>query len=147
MNPKKRLQITNAQKAETKEYQALDLNQSYPCPVCRQGTIEPITLTEAWGCDRCRQIFERGVESNTIGKLSTPYHRQRNWRWNGRQWVLAGKLEKPKAFNAATAAIIGFFLWIVLSRIDLSGISSAFILGVAVAALLLIGIVWVLRRR
>ena len=146
MNLKKRSRQIDNQSAEATA-RSLNLEQSYPCPACRQGTIEPITLTEAWGCDRCHQIFERRAESNTIGKLSTPYHRQRNWRWNGAQWILTGKSEKPTAFNAAAIAIGVFFWFFVLSRIELSGFSAAFLLGVTVAVLLLVVMFWVLRRR
>lgn len=147
MNSKEKLQRQNAQRLDRVEHQSLVLEQSYPCPICRQGQIEPITLTEAWGCDRCRQIFERRAESNTIGKLSAPYYRQRSWRWDGKQWVLVGKIVRPKSFNVATATALGFLLWIVLSRIDLSGISSIFLLGVTVAILFLVVMFWVLRRR
>lgn len=147
MNLKRQIQGNETHGAETTERYTLQLDQSYPCPVCRQGTIKPITLTEAWGCDRCRQIFERRAESNTIGKLSTPYNRQRNWRWDGKQWVLGSKLIKPKAFNVATAAVLGFFLWVVLSRIDLSSFSVVVLLGMAVAILLLVVIFWTLQRR
>jgi len=144
---KKQLKQTEDRRRAATSERLLDPEQSYPCPICRQGTIEPITLTEAWGCDRCRQIFERRAESNTIGKLSTPYHRQRNWCWDGKQWILAGQPRKPKAFNAAVTAAFVFFLWTVLSRIDLSELSALFLLGVAAVVLLLVVIFWVLRRR
>ena len=147
MTSKKRFQKAKARGAETKNHQVLDLEQSYPCPICRQGTLEPITLTEAWGCDRCRQIFERGADTHTIGKLSTPYHRQRRWHWNGKQWMLVSQHEKPRAFNAAAAAILGFLLWVALSRIDRLGLSSVLLLGIALAVLLLVVIFWVQWRR
>ncbi|MEL6816998.1 MAG: hypothetical protein AAFP03_19705, partial [Cyanobacteria bacterium J06598_3] len=80
-----------------KETAVLDLDTSYPCPSCKQGQLIPITLTEAWGCDRCKQIFEKQPDANTIGKLASPYQRQRTWRWNGQQWVMSSKLVKPRA--------------------------------------------------
>ena len=147
VNPKKRLQSKYLRSTEAAENQALELTRAYPCPVCRQGRIEPIALTEAWGCNRCRQIFERRAESNTIGKLSTPHHRQRNWRWNGNQWVLGAQPVKSRASNAFTALTIGFLMWVLLSRLSLSAISSTFLLGIVVAVLLLVVMFWVLRQR
>ena len=146
MNPRKLTRRHGAQKIKAADNLYLELDRSYPCPICRQGTLEPIVLTEAWGCDRCRQIFERRAESNTIGKLSTPYHRQRNWRWDGRAWVLNGRSGKPKTFSAATVAAIGCFLWIVISLLGLLEISGGFLLG-AIAISVLVVISWVLRRR
>ena len=147
VNLKRQIPGNDPHGAETTECDALDLDQSYPCPVCRYGTIKPITLTEAWGCDRCRQIFERRAESNTIGKLSSPYNRQRNWRWDGKQWVMGSKLIKPRVFNVTIAASLGFLLWLVLSRIELYSLSAVFLLGMAVAIVLLAVIFWALQRR
>lgn len=124
----------------------LDLDQSYPCPACKQGSLVPITLTEAWGCDRCKQIFEqRKGEANTVAKLSTPYHRQRTWQWNGRQWLASSTLDQPKAFNSLLViTLLVCLLWIILSKAALPGtlIFSMFALG-----LLLVVMFWVLRRR
>lgn len=147
MNFKNQFPGASIRSLEKRDRQLLALDQSYPCPVCRHGKIEPITLTEAWGCDRCRQIFERRAESNTIGKLSTPPHRPRSWRWDGQQWVLEGKPVGLKFSGLATVAALGFFLWIVLSRLNLSEIVLAFLLGMTVVVSLWVVMFWVLRRR
>ncbi len=129
----------------SKEKQTLDFDQTYPCPACRHGVLVPITLTEAWGCDRCKQIFEQREEPNTVGKLATPYHRQRTWRWNGKQWVMGRKFVKPKAINAVTIGALSVVLiWFVVSRITTS---SALILGILALILLLVVMFWVLRQR
>lgn len=132
---------------QPKDSQILDLNKNYPCPSCRQGSLVPITLTEAWGCDHCEQIFELREEPNTIGKLSTPYHRQRTWRWNGKQWVMGSKLAKPTTvdFMVAIAFLVCLF-WLGLMLPALTGLS----LPVGIAALILLALVvmfWVVLRR
>lgn len=128
-----------------KEIPQLDPNQAYPCPACKQGVLIPITLTDAWGCDRCKQIFEQRDEPNTVGKLATPYNRQRTWRWNGQQWVLGNQLIKPKAINSlAIVAFMACLLWFGLSRIALPGF---LIFGILALGLLLVVMFWVLRRR
>jgi len=130
---------------QTKEKQLLDFDQTYPCPACRHGMLVPITLTEAWGCDRCKQIFESRAEPNTIGKLATPYHRQRTWRWNGKSWVVGSKLVRPKAINAITltAGVIAL-LWIGLSQ---AAPPSVLVLGVLALVLLLVVMFWMLQQR
>jgi hypothetical protein len=50
--------------------------------------INPITLTEAFGCDRCQQIFVVQDDGYVIEQLSTHYPYKRAWRWTGHQWRL-----------------------------------------------------------
>ena len=83
-----------------KETAVLDLETTYPCPSCKQGQLIPITLTEAWGCDRCKQIFERKSDLITVGKLSTPYPRQRTWQWTGKHWQANSKRLKMSLLEA-----------------------------------------------
>ncbi len=129
-----------------KENQPLDFEKTYPCPSCRQGTLIPITLTEAWGCDYCEQIFERREDLDTIGKVATPYHRQRIWRWNGTQWTVGrSAIDKPNTFNSIVIVLFcGGLLWAGLTQIAL----PAFLLVAIVAlGLLLVVRFWVLRQR
>lgn len=130
-----------------KETQTLDLDKSYPCPCCHHGSLVPITLTEAWGCDHCEQIFERREEPDTIGKLATPYHRQRAWRWDGKQWVVASKLVRPTVVDLVVAvAFLVCLFWLGLMLPALTGLS----LPIGIAALTLLALVvmfWVVLRR
>ena len=68
--------------------QKLDLNEAYPCPCRRRGRIHPIVLTEAFGCDRCQQIFVLREDGYVIEQLSSHYPYRRSWRWNGQQWTV-----------------------------------------------------------
>jgi ribosomal protein L37AE/L43A len=125
------------------ETQRLDFDKTYPCPSCRQGSLIPITLTEAWGCDRCKQIFEL-TATNSIGKLATPYHRQRTWRWNGKQWLDNGQRTQIDTIKSwFVIAVLGGLLWVALSRIA----PGFFIVGMLALILLLVVMFWVLRRR
>jgi len=129
------------------EPQTLDLDSSYPCPSCKQGWLIPITLTEAWGCDRCKQIFELKAQPNTIGKLTTPYPRQRLWKWNGKHWVLSKSTlqsalgETPIGNSILLLPILLGIGWSVLTLIGLS---------IAIRTLILVALVvmfWVILRR
>uniref|UniRef100_B8HLF6 Uncharacterized protein n=1 Tax=Cyanothece sp. (strain PCC 7425 / ATCC 29141) TaxID=395961 RepID=B8HLF6_CYAP4 len=69
--------------------QKVDISSTYPCPCRRQGQLVPITLTEAFGCQRCQQIFVLKQDGCTIEQLSTTYPYKRTWYWNGHQWHTA----------------------------------------------------------
>ncbi len=66
--------------------QKIDLTQSYPCPCRRRGQLTQIALTEAFGCNRCQQIFVVEEGGYVLEELSTSYRYKRTWRWNGQQW-------------------------------------------------------------
>ncbi|MGD1895999.1 MAG: hypothetical protein ACFB16_03500 [Phormidesmis sp.] len=125
----------------------LDLDSSYPCPSCKQGSLIPITLTEAWGCDRCKQIFELKAEPNTIGKLTTPYPRQRLWRWNGKQWILGKTSFRTKLDESSSWLRVVFppvFLWVSWNILATLGLS------ISIRALILLALVvmfWVVLWR
>ncbi|MGL5807134.1 MAG: hypothetical protein ACRC11_17125 [Xenococcaceae cyanobacterium] len=66
--------------------QKIDLSNDYPCPCRRRGRVHPIVLTEAFGCDRCQQIFVLKENSQVIEQLSSIYHKKA-WRWTGGRWT------------------------------------------------------------
>ncbi len=132
----------------SKETQLLDLNQVYPCPSCRQGSLVPITLTEAWGCDRCKQIFELRPEPNTVEKLTTPYPRQQIWQWTGKHWVLKSSLFKIIAATLAVWArllLLPALFWMCWTLLSWTGL-PLLIKGVLIL-LALVVMFWLVLRR
>lgn len=67
----------------------IDLNHEYPCPCRRRGRLLPITLTNAFGCDRCQHIFVLDEKNQTIEQLSSTYPGKYAWRWTGYRWIAA----------------------------------------------------------
>ena len=65
--------------------QKIDLSSEYPCPCRRKGSLKPIILTEALGCDRCQQIFVVKKDGLVIEQLSSIYQKK-SWRWTGHRW-------------------------------------------------------------
>ncbi len=65
----------------------VDLNNDYPCPCRRRSKLQPIVLTEAFGCDRCQQIFVLDEKGQVIEQLSSSYPYKRAWRWSGYRWI------------------------------------------------------------
>lgn len=66
--------------------QKIDLSVNYPCPCRRQGQLTGIALTEAFGCQRCQQIFVVKPDGYTMEQLSTIYPYKKSWYWTGQQW-------------------------------------------------------------
>ncbi|MEL6490361.1 MAG: hypothetical protein AAFV85_22865 [Cyanobacteria bacterium J06634_6] len=134
-------------KHSKKECQYLDLEQSYPCPACKHGSLIPITLTEAWGCDRCKQLFERTSEPDTVTKLSSPYPHQKTWQWTGKHWVANQKAILNRWRDAAfRMRIVTVFvlLWMGWTLLAFAGIS------LSIRPLILLSLVvmfWVVLRR
>jgi hypothetical protein len=69
--------------------QKIDLNNEYPCPCRRRGSLIPITLTDAFGCNRCQQIFVVEETGYVIEQLSTSYPSKKAYRWTGHRWSTA----------------------------------------------------------
>ncbi|MBE9028179.1 hypothetical protein IQ266_00225 [filamentous cyanobacterium LEGE 11480] len=60
----------------------------YPCPCRREARLVPIYLTEAYGCDRCPQMFVLNQEGKLVEQLTAGYPDARAWRWTGEQWKM-----------------------------------------------------------
>jgi hypothetical protein len=66
--------------------QKIDQQQTYPCPCRRKARLNPIVLTDAFGCDRCSLIFvveDNGYSLVQLGGID-PYRRA--WQWIGTKW-------------------------------------------------------------
>ncbi|MEM9266762.1 MAG: hypothetical protein AAGA46_14675 [Cyanobacteria bacterium P01_F01_bin.13] len=100
--------------------QKVDLSEIYPCPTCRhRGKIQSITLTEAFGCDRCQQIYVIRDGGFGLEQLSGAHPYRRLWRWTGHQWKQYSQLPTSGWLGllviiAILLAISGF--WLLLSN-------------------------------
>jgi hypothetical protein len=68
----------------------VDPQGDYPCPCRHRGRLKPIALMETLGCELCPQMFnlqttEKGL---VIESALTGHGNRRQWRWNGRRWLL-----------------------------------------------------------
>lgn len=121
----------------------LDCDRSYPCPVCRRGQLNAITLTEAWGCDDCQEIFEQKT-ANSIKKLSAPYPYQATWQWTGKTW----ERQRPKVKPDRMRRAIGMSALIVLAWLTLTVLVNIPLkIGVAALILIVLIVVWIGLRR
>jgi hypothetical protein len=76
----------------------------------------PITLTEAFGCDRCQQLFVVEDNGYVIEQLSTNYPYKRAWRWMGNHWSVAGSRFGQSYLPVALLVIFGLLIfWLPLA--------------------------------
>lgn len=127
----------------------IDLNYDYPCPCRRRGKLVPITLTEAFGCDRCQQIFVVEENSNVLEQLSTTYPYKKAWRWTGSTWQIV----HPKFRESYLPVALGILFVLVIIWLPLAlqlARGSKLIAWAMVAVLLAILpalMVWLTYRR
>ncbi len=96
--------------------QKIDLSSEYPCPCRRHGRLVPITLTEAFGCDRCQQLFVVEDNGYVLEQLSTSYPYKRAWRWMGNRWGMAGSRFGHSYLPVALLVIFGLLIfWLPLA--------------------------------
>jgi len=126
----------------------LDSNHDYPCPCRRKGRLLPITLTEAFGCDRCQQIFAIDEKRQEIELLSSAYPYKRIWRWTGHRWRALQQTN-----NSSFPLFLGLLLmilmgWLFLALHSLPSLSM--ILGIMVGTTLVsffVYTIWLAYRR
>ncbi len=129
--------------------QKIDLSTDYPCPCRRRGHLTPITLTEAFGCDRCQQIFVVEEGGYVLEKLSTTYPYKQAWRWTGHQWNVAHPA-LGDSYLPLAICIVFVLLTIWLPLALQSPLGSSMILWAIVALLVAVLpalIVWLAYRR
>lgn len=118
----------------------IDLSQDYPCPCRRRGRITPIALTEAFGCNRCQQIFVVEDSGHVLEQLSGTYPYKKAWRWNGRQWHTAnshlGDSYLPIALGIIIVMIIIGLPWVLNNSSRSSSSGLVLIIGVLLLAFL-----------
>ncbi|NER34382.1 MAG: hypothetical protein F6J93_10190 [Oscillatoria sp. SIO1A7] len=102
--------------------QKIDFNAEYPCPCCRhKGKLVQITLTEAFGCNLCQQIFVVEEEGYALEPLPTDYPYKRSWYWNGQSWRV-GRPDLRKNYLrmgiliSSIALIAGVFYLIFINK-------------------------------
>ena len=92
----------------------------------------PILLTEAFGCDRCQQIFALEENGQVIEQLSSSYPYKRAWRWTGYRWASVsrglGESYLPVMMGILLVLLV---VWLPAALRMLFGLSTIFWLVIA----------------
>ncbi|WOD38160.1 hypothetical protein [Nodosilinea sp. E11] len=62
----------------------LGIADTYECPVCRHGQIQPMVMMDTYACSFCRHIFEANLDQQTVHVVDSV--QPMGWRWQGRRW-------------------------------------------------------------
>ena len=134
---------------QSKKAQKIDFNADYPCPCRRRGRLIPITLTEAFGCDRCQQLFVVEDNGYVLEQLSSSYPYKGAWRWVGNRWSVAQPRFGQSYLPVALLVIFGLLIfWLPLALQSPS--HGSILIWVMVAVLLAVLpalMVWLTYRR
>ena len=130
--------------------QKIDLEQIYPCPCPRKrGKLEPIALTDAFGCDRCSLIFQLEPDGYSISQLGGIDSQKYSWKWIGK-WQIISKSSKQSLLESTLMSVASllFFALIILWALNLK---STLAIPLAILLITLLGLlIWlliVIRRR
>ncbi|NJO20552.1 MAG: hypothetical protein HC838_11615 [Spirulinaceae cyanobacterium RM2_2_10] len=129
--------------------QKIDLSTDYPCPCRRKGVLQPITLTDAFGCDCCQQIFVVEEQGYSLEQLSTSYPYKRSWCWNGYRWTNIGSSLSESYLPIALGIILVLLIvWLPLALRSPSGLNIVFWAMLAILLAILPALmVWLSYRR
>jgi len=129
--------------------QKIDLTAEYPCPCRRKGTLTPIILTEAFGCDRCQQIFVVEDNGYALEQLSTHYPYKKVWRWIGHRWQPANTSLGESYFPIAMGVVLVLLIvWLPLALRSTAGLNIVFWALLAIMLAILPAVmVWLTYRR
>ena len=134
---------------QSENIEKIEFDGEYPCPCTRKGRLTPITLTEAFGCDRCQQIFVVEDNGYVLEQLSTTYPYKRAWRWTGSVWhVVHPKLGESYLPMALGIIVVLVLFWLPFALLQSTGTS---IIASAIVAIILAIVpavmVWLTYRR
>lgn len=135
---------------QSQKVQKIDFKAEYPCPCRRRGRLTPIALTDAFGCDRCQQIFVVQENGYIIEQLSTNYHYKRTWRWTGQHWTVArsslGRSYLP--LMLVSVFVLGFLILLTLLQSPLSANIAFRVAAAALVLCVMLGLMlWLACRR
>ena len=134
---------------QSKKAEKIDFNREYTCPCRRRGQLIPITLTEAFGCDRCQQIFVVEDKGYVLEQLSTTYPYKRAWRWTGNTWhVVQPRLGESYLPVALVIIFVLVVIWLPIALRLASGSNTIVLAIVAVLLAILPALMlWLTYRR
>ena len=108
----------------------------------------PIVLTEAFGCNRCQQIFVVEKSEYVIEQLSTTYPYKKAWLWTGSRWHQATGWKEYYLPIAFLCGVVFPGIWLVWVLNFHTGSHNFFLVIVPVVLLEVVALInWLAYRR
>lgn len=123
----------------------IDLHQSYPCPCPRrQGKLVGITLTDAFGCDRCGTMFAVSEDGKSLSEIGSFAPYAPRWYWTGKRWRSNYLAQNSTSSLISLQVFLGFVtLTAIALAIGLEASLALPLVVIMVTALLLLSL-WLL---
>jgi hypothetical protein len=64
---------------------AFNLQDTFPCPICRKGQVQSMVMMETLSCSFCRHIFSADLSQQILRVEDTIP--KSTWAWNGDRWT------------------------------------------------------------
>ena len=64
---------------------SFNLQDTYPCPICRNGTVQSMVMMETLSCSFCRHIFSADLSSQIL-RVEDRLPKS-SWIWNRDRWT------------------------------------------------------------
>ena len=139
-------------KAPKSQAQQIDRSAIYPCPCPKRGKLKPITLTDAFGCDRCSLIFASEDDGYSLVQLGGIDSYRRAWYWNGTRWqairnanLKYAREMVPIQLVMVSSVVLMFLLLVAVSTNNYQGLHLVIL--VAIPVILVACWLILLRRR
>lgn len=96
----------------------LDLNDSYPCPVCRHGKIQALVLVDAFACDFCHHVLAVDMQRQQVQLVDST--QAIAWTWQGKAWRIQNGGEH-RSLSAMVLVIAGVLTVVPAAIVWLAG--------------------------
>ena len=77
------MQPNNA--TSSRSTRSFNLQDTYPCPICRNGTVQSMVMMETLSCSFCRHIFSADLSSQVLRVEDTLP--KSAWLWHQGRWT------------------------------------------------------------
>ena len=64
---------------------SFNLQDTYPCPICRNGKVQPMVMMETLSCSFCRHVFSADLSLQILRVEDTLP--KSTWIWNRDRWT------------------------------------------------------------
>jgi hypothetical protein len=99
--------------------------------------LQRITLTDAFGCDRCQHLFEVTEQGMYLEQIVTTRPQRPRWRWTGKTWKSVPRRDPLHKFT--TLELFGLLLGTIVCVLILNqAIANNLVYGLCLLILLIV---------
>lgn len=79
------MQPSSNSKSNRPKKRSFNLQDNFPCPICRKGQVQSMVMMETLSCSFCRHIFSADL-SHQILRVEDQVPKS-TWAWTGDRWT------------------------------------------------------------